>query len=126
MWSYYLHIVACIVVLTLDYQNKLEPMVNMFEQSIGLYTPPDTIESEYIDPPFYVPPLERDSTEWRTLEANRAAELILWDSPNSVIPTPSAIQIWDLPNKITSPITRMRPDSISSAIQTRAIESHML
>ena len=126
MWSYYLHIIACIVVLTLDYQNKLEPIVNMFEQSIGLYTPPDTTESEYIDPPFYVPPLERDSTEWRTLEANRAAELILWDSPNSVIPTPSAIQIWDLPNKITSPITRMRLDSISSAIQTRAIESHML
>ena len=124
MWSYYLHIVACIVVLTLDYQNKLEPMVNMFEQSIGLYTPLDTIEIKYIDPPFYVPPLEQDSTGRR--DSYRTAELILWDSPNSVIPTPSAIQIWDLPNKITSPITRMRLDSISSAIQTRAIESHML
>jgi hypothetical protein len=85
MQSYYLHIAACIVILTLNYQNKLEPLFNKFEQSIGLYTPPDTTEFEYIDPLYYVPPLERDSTKWRTLEANRAAELILWDSPNSVI-----------------------------------------
>ena len=83
MWSYYLHIVACIVVLTLDYQNKLEPMVNKFEQSIGLYTPPDTTETEYIDPPFYIPPFEQDSTKRRTLEANKAAALILWDSRES-------------------------------------------
>ena len=113
MWSYYLHIIACIVVLTLDYQNKLEPIVNMFEQSIGLYTPPDTTESEYIDPPFYVPPLERDSTEWRTLEANRAAELILWDSPNNVI-------------QIKQDLGQSQDWFTSLAIQTRAIESHKL
>ena len=118
MWSYYLHIVACIVVLTLDYQNKLEPMVNMFEQSIGLYTPLDTIEIKYIDPPFYVPPLERDSTEWRTLEANRAAELILWDSPNNVIQ-------YNLRDTRTQSYTSQRESYkfTSLAIQTRLLES---
>jgi hypothetical protein len=80
---FYLHVVACIVVLTLDYQNKLEPLFDKFEQSVGLYTPPDTTETEYIDPPFYIPPFEQDSTERRTLEANKAAALILWDSRES-------------------------------------------
>ena len=57
MWSYYLHIAACIVLLTLDYQNKLEPLFDKFEQSIGLYTPPvDT--TDYETPPYYIPPLE--------------------------------------------------------------------
>ncbi len=78
MWSYYLHIAACIVILTLDYQNKLEPLFDKFEQSIGLYTPPDTTGPEYIDPPYYIPPLEQDSTGRRDLY--RTAELILWDS----------------------------------------------
>ena len=98
MWNYYLHIAACIVILTLDYQNKLEPLFDKFEQVIGLYTPPDTTEFEYIDPPYYVPPIEQDSTGRRDLF--RTAELILWDSPN----------------KITSPIAQMRPGFISSAI----------
>jgi hypothetical protein len=77
---FYLHVAACIVILTLDYQNKLEPLFDKFEQSIGLYTPPDTTETEYIDPPYYIPPIEQDSTKRRTLEANKAAALILWDS----------------------------------------------
>ena len=90
---FYLHIAAGIVILTLDYQNKLEPLFDKFEQSIGLYTPPDTTETEYIDPPYYIPPIEQDSTGRR--DSFRTAELILWDSPNSVIPTPLATQIQD-------------------------------
>jgi len=100
---FYLHIILATIILYKDYDGTLEESLNKFEQSIGLYTPPDTTETEYIDPPFYVPPLEQDSTGRR--DSFRTAELILWDSPNSVIQikqdlnqsqdwfTPLAIQI---------------------------------
>ena len=102
---FYLHVLLASVILYKDYDGTLEESLNRFEQSIGLYTPPDTTEIEYIEPPFYVPPLEQDSTGRR--DSFRTAELILWDSPNSVIQikqdlnqsqdwfTPLAIQIWD-------------------------------
>ncbi len=100
---FYLHIILATIILYKDYNGTLEESLNKFEQSIGLYTPPDTTETEYIDPPFYVPPLEQDSTGRR--DSFRTAELIPWDSPNSVIQikqdlnqsqdwfTPLAIQI---------------------------------
>ena len=78
---FYLHIALATIVLYKDYNGTLEESLNKFEQSIGLYTPPDTTETEYIEPPFYVPPLEQDSTEWR--DSYRTAELILWDSRES-------------------------------------------
>ncbi len=102
---FYLHVLLASVILYKDYDGTLEESLNRFEQSIGLYTPPDTTEIEYIEPPFYVPPLEQDSTGRR--DSFRTAELIPWDSPNSVIQikqdlnqsqdwfTPLAIQIWD-------------------------------
>jgi hypothetical protein len=102
---FYLHVLLASIILYKDYDGTLEESLNRFEQSIGLYTPPDTTEIEYIEPPFYVPPLEQDSTGRR--DSFRTAELILWDSPNSVIQikqdlnqsqdwfTPLAIQIWD-------------------------------
>ena len=102
---FYLHVLLASVILYKDYNGTLEESLNRFEQSIGLYTPPDTTEIEYIEPPFYVPPLEQDSTGRR--DSFRTAELILWDSPNSVIQikqdlnqsqdwfTPLAIQIWN-------------------------------
>ena len=102
---FYLHVLLASVILYKDYNGTLEESLNRFEQSIGLYTPPDTTEIEYIEPPFYVPPLEQDSTGRR--DSFRTAELIPWDSPNSVIQikqdlnqsqdwfTPLAIQIWD-------------------------------
>ena len=100
---FYLHIILATIILYKDYNGTLEESLNKFEQSIGLYTPPDTTETEYIDPPFYVPPLEQDSTGRR--DSFRTAELIPWVSPNSVIQikqdlnqsqdwfTPLAIQI---------------------------------
>ena len=75
---FYFHIILATVVLYKDYSGTLEESLNKFEQSIGLYTPPDTTETEYIEPPFYIPPIEQDSTEWR--DSYRTAELILWDS----------------------------------------------
>ena len=86
---FYLHIILATIILYKDYDGTLEESLNKFEQSIGLYTPPDTTETEYIEPPFYIspseqdstwilPPLEQDSTEWR--DSYRTAELILWDS----------------------------------------------
>ncbi len=80
---FYLHIILATIILYKDYNGTLEESLNKFEQSIGLYTPPDTTETEYIDPPFYVPPLEQDSTGRR--DSFRTAELIPWVSPNSVI-----------------------------------------
>ena len=95
---FYFHILLATIVLYKDYSGTLEESLNKFEQSIGLYAPPDTTETEYIDPPFYIPPseqdstwilppLEQDSTGWR--DSYRTAQLILWNSPtnyNSMVP----------------------------------------
>jgi hypothetical protein len=56
---FYLHIVIATVILYKDYNGTLEDSLDRFEQSIGLYTPPDTIDST---PPYYMPPTEQDST----------------------------------------------------------------
>jgi hypothetical protein len=89
---FYFHVLLASVILYKDYDGTLEESLNRFEQSIGLYTEPDTVEAETVDPPFYIPPIEQDSTwilppmkqdstEWR--DPYRAAELILWDSRES-------------------------------------------
>ena len=52
---FYLHCFAAIAILWADATDRLEPAVNTFEQKIGLYTPPDTIDDT---PPFYIPPIE--------------------------------------------------------------------
>ena len=57
---FYLHCVAAVAILWADYTDRLEPAFNNFEQSIGLYTEPDT--TNYEDAPFYIPPTEQDST----------------------------------------------------------------
>ena len=56
---FYLHCIAAMAILWADATDRLEPAVNAFEMSIGLYTPPDTID---LTPPFYLPPTEQDST----------------------------------------------------------------
>ena len=86
---FYLHVVLATIILYKDYDGTLEESLNKFEQSIGLYTPPDTTETKYIEPPFYVPPTEQEST-WilppikqdstGRRDSYRMAELILWDS----------------------------------------------
>ena len=54
-----------LVILITDANGTLEEGLNKFEKSIGLYTEPDT--TDYEEPPFYIPPIESDSTEveWR-------------------------------------------------------------
>ena len=56
---FYFHVVLATVILYKDYNGTLEDSLDRFEQSIGLYTPPDTIDDT---PPFYIPPIESDST----------------------------------------------------------------
>ena len=60
---FYLHCVLALVIIVTDYTGHLEPAVNKFEQSIGLYTPPDTIDSTL---PYYIPPIEEDEDENET------------------------------------------------------------
>ena len=63
---FYLHIVIATVILYKDYNGTLEDSLNRCEQKIGLYTEPDTTDTEI--PPYYISPIELDSTEtdWRT------------------------------------------------------------
>ena len=101
---FYLHVLLASIILYKDYDGTLEESLNRFEQSIGLYTEPDTTEPEYIEPPFYISPTEQDST-WilppikqdstGRRDSFRTAELILWDSQYKVLPTSHAIQIRD-------------------------------
>jgi hypothetical protein len=57
---FYFHCVLAMVILVKDYNGTLEDSLDRFEKSIGLYTEPDTTNTE--TPPFYVPPTEQDST----------------------------------------------------------------
>ena len=57
---FYFHCVLAIIILVKDYNGTLEDSLDRFEKSIGLYTEPDTTNTE--SPPFYVPPTEQDST----------------------------------------------------------------
>ena len=59
---FYLHCVLALVIIVTDYTGHLEPAVNKFEQSIGLYTPPDT--TEYEEAPYYIPPIDEVDSTW--------------------------------------------------------------
>ena len=54
---FYFHCVLALVIIVTDAKGTLEPAVNKFEQKIGLYTPPDTIDST---PPYYIPPIQEE------------------------------------------------------------------
>ena len=58
---FYFHIVLALIIIVKDYNGTLEPAVNKFERKIGLYTEPDT--TVYEEPPYYMPPIESDSTQ---------------------------------------------------------------
>ena len=58
---FYFHCVLALVILVKDYNGTLEESLNNFEKKVGLYTEPDT--TEYEEPPFYIPPIESDSTQ---------------------------------------------------------------
>ena len=46
MTWFYLHCVVAVVILIADAKGTLEPALNKFEEKIGIYTPPDTTETE--------------------------------------------------------------------------------
>ena len=56
---FYFHCVLALVIVVKDYNGTLEDSLDNFEKSIGLYTEPDTTDTE--TPPFYIPPTEQDS-----------------------------------------------------------------
>ena len=62
---FYFHCVLALVIMVKDYNGTLEESLDNFEKMIGLYSEPDT--TDYEEPPFYIPPIESDSTEveWR-------------------------------------------------------------
>ena len=43
---FYLHCVIAIIILISDHNGTLEDSLNKFEEKIGIYTPPDTTETE--------------------------------------------------------------------------------
>jgi hypothetical protein len=57
---FYFHVVLAVIILYKDHDGTLEDSLDRFEKSIGLYTEPDTTDTEI--PPFYIPPTEQDST----------------------------------------------------------------
>ena len=63
---FYFHVVLAVIILYKDHDGTLEESLNDFEKKIGLYTEPDTTDTEI--PPYYISPIELDSTEtdWRT------------------------------------------------------------
>ena len=54
-WFYFICVLSA-TVLWKDYNGTLEESLNNFEKKIGLYTEPDTTNTE--TPPFYIPPIE--------------------------------------------------------------------
>ena len=57
---FYFHIVLALIIIVTDANGTLNPAMNKFEKKIGLYTPPDTIDST---PPYYIPPIEEVENE---------------------------------------------------------------
>ena len=57
---FYFHVVLAVIILYKDHDGTLEDSLNRFEKSIGLYTEPDTTNTETT--PYYIPPTEQDST----------------------------------------------------------------
>ena len=55
---FWTHVVAALLIIWGDSNGTLEPALNKFEASIGLYTPPDTSDMEEV--PFYMPPIEEE------------------------------------------------------------------
>ena len=53
---FYFHCVLAIIILVKDYNGTLEESLDRFEKKIGLYTEPDTTDTE--TPPYYIPPTE--------------------------------------------------------------------
>ena len=43
---FYFHCVLAIIILVSDHNGTLEDSLNKFEEKIGIYTPPDTTETE--------------------------------------------------------------------------------
>ena len=43
---FYLHCVIAIIILASDHNGTLEDSLNKFEEKIGIYTPPDTTETD--------------------------------------------------------------------------------
>ena len=58
---FYLHIVLALVIIVKDYTGTLEASLDRFEKKIGLYTPPPD-SAEYVDPPFYIPPIQDEES----------------------------------------------------------------
>ena len=58
---FYFHVILALIILVKDYNGTLEESLNNFEKKIGLYTEPDTTDTE--TPPYYIPPIEEDSTQ---------------------------------------------------------------
>ena len=58
---FYFHCVLALVILVKDNNGTLEDSLNKFEQKIGIYTEPDTTDTE--TPPYYIPPIEEDPNE---------------------------------------------------------------
>ena len=56
---FYFHCVLAIIILVKDYNGTLEESLDRFEKKIGLYTPPDTIDST---PPYYIPPIQDEES----------------------------------------------------------------
>ena len=53
---FYFHCVLAIIILVKDYNVTLEESLDRFEKKIGLYTEPDTTDTE--TPPYYIPPID--------------------------------------------------------------------
>ena len=43
---FYFHCVIAVIILISDHNGTLEDSLNKFEEKIGIYTPPDTTETE--------------------------------------------------------------------------------
>ena len=66
---FYFHIVLALIIIVKDYNVTLDESLNNFEKKIGLYTPPDTIDST---PPYYIPPIQDIDDEESRIDSNFA------------------------------------------------------
>ena len=60
---FYFHCVLALIIIVKDHNGTLEEDLNKFEERIGIRTelPPDS--TEYVDPPYYINPIEETEND---------------------------------------------------------------
>ncbi len=60
---FYFHCVLALIIIVKDHNGTLEDSLNKFEERIGIRTELPSDSTEYVDPPYYINPIEETEND---------------------------------------------------------------